>query len=108
MCLSVLLLPSSGQVCIAVKIFQKNRTVFLHFALLPLAYFSAWLTSYEDPAIEIINQRIEDITGLEVDTAEELQVEFKLSYSEEKLNYVPSKLHFACLEEDFCLCEIGF
>lgn len=38
------------------------------------AYFSAWLTSYEDPVVEKINQRIEDITGLEVDTAEELQV----------------------------------
>ncbi|XP_017287622.1 prolyl 4-hydroxylase subunit alpha-1b isoform X2 [Kryptolebias marmoratus] len=35
---------------------------------------SAWLTGYEDPAIEKINQRIEDVTGLEVDTAEELQV----------------------------------
>ncbi|XP_037542038.1 prolyl 4-hydroxylase subunit alpha-1b [Nematolebias whitei] len=35
---------------------------------------SAWLTGYEDPIIEKINQRIEDITGLEVDTAEELQV----------------------------------
>ncbi|KAM3862761.1 prolyl 4-hydroxylase subunit alpha-1b isoform 2-T2 [Diretmus argenteus] len=35
---------------------------------------SAWLTAYEDPMIEKINQRIEDITGLEMDTAEELQV----------------------------------
>lgn len=35
---------------------------------------SAWLTGYEDPVIETINQRIEDLTGLEMDTAEELQV----------------------------------
>ncbi|XP_031434616.1 prolyl 4-hydroxylase subunit alpha-1b [Clupea harengus] len=35
---------------------------------------SAWLTSYEHPVIERINQRIEDLTGLEMDTAEELQV----------------------------------
>ncbi|XP_019950609.1 prolyl 4-hydroxylase subunit alpha-1b isoform X2 [Paralichthys olivaceus] len=35
---------------------------------------SAWLTGYEDPLIEKINQRIEDLTGLEMDTAEELQV----------------------------------
>ncbi|XP_015230099.1 PREDICTED: prolyl 4-hydroxylase subunit alpha-1 isoform X1 [Cyprinodon variegatus] len=35
---------------------------------------SAWLTSYEDPVIEKINERIEAITGLEMDTAEELQV----------------------------------
>ncbi|XP_028982847.1 prolyl 4-hydroxylase subunit alpha-1b isoform X2 [Betta splendens] len=35
---------------------------------------SAWLTGYDDQMIETINQRIEDITGLEMDTAEELQV----------------------------------
>uniref|UniRef100_A0A667ZIR5 Prolyl 4-hydroxylase subunit alpha-1 n=1 Tax=Myripristis murdjan TaxID=586833 RepID=A0A667ZIR5_9TELE len=35
---------------------------------------SAWLTAYEHPVIERINQRIEDLTGLEMDTAEELQV----------------------------------
>ncbi|XP_053731689.1 prolyl 4-hydroxylase subunit alpha-1b isoform X3 [Synchiropus splendidus] len=35
---------------------------------------SAWLTGYDDPAIDVINQRIEDLTGLEMDTAEELQV----------------------------------
>uniref|UniRef100_A0A7N6BWH5 Prolyl 4-hydroxylase subunit alpha-1 n=1 Tax=Anabas testudineus TaxID=64144 RepID=A0A7N6BWH5_ANATE len=34
---------------------------------------SAWLTGYDDPMIETINQRIEDLTGLEMDTAEELQ-----------------------------------
>ncbi|XP_034041112.1 prolyl 4-hydroxylase subunit alpha-1-like [Thalassophryne amazonica] len=35
---------------------------------------SAWLTGYDDPVVEKINQRIEDLTGLEMDTAEELQV----------------------------------
>ncbi|CAG6016760.1 unnamed protein product [Menidia menidia] len=35
---------------------------------------SAWLTGYDDPVIDKINQRIEDLTGLEMDTAEELQV----------------------------------
>uniref|UniRef100_A0A8C9WDX4 procollagen-proline 4-dioxygenase n=1 Tax=Scleropages formosus TaxID=113540 RepID=A0A8C9WDX4_SCLFO len=35
---------------------------------------SAWLTAYEHPVVAKINQRIEDITGLNMDTAEELQV----------------------------------
>ncbi|XP_054654994.1 prolyl 4-hydroxylase subunit alpha-1-like [Dunckerocampus dactyliophorus] len=35
---------------------------------------SAWISNMEDPAIKAINQRIEDLTGLEMDTAEELQV----------------------------------
>ncbi|KAJ3609884.1 hypothetical protein NHX12_021978 [Muraenolepis orangiensis] len=35
---------------------------------------SAWLTGYDHPLIDTINQRIEDLTGLEMDTAEELQV----------------------------------
>ncbi|XP_073725402.1 prolyl 4-hydroxylase subunit alpha-1b isoform X2 [Misgurnus anguillicaudatus] len=35
---------------------------------------SAWLSGYEHSTIERINQRIEDVTGLEMDTAEELQV----------------------------------
>ncbi|XP_017332645.1 prolyl 4-hydroxylase subunit alpha-1b isoform X2 [Ictalurus punctatus] len=35
---------------------------------------SAWLTSDEHPVITRINQRIEDITGLDMLTAEELQV----------------------------------
>uniref|UniRef100_A0A3P8QQC6 Prolyl 4-hydroxylase subunit alpha-1 n=1 Tax=Astatotilapia calliptera TaxID=8154 RepID=A0A3P8QQC6_ASTCA len=35
---------------------------------------SAWLTEYDDPMIEMINNRIEGVTGLEMDTAEELQV----------------------------------
>ncbi|XP_026797297.1 prolyl 4-hydroxylase subunit alpha-2 isoform X1 [Pangasianodon hypophthalmus] len=35
---------------------------------------SAWLEGYEDPVIAHVNQRIEDITGLTMDTAELLQV----------------------------------
>uniref|UniRef100_A0A4W3GME6 Prolyl 4-hydroxylase subunit alpha-1 n=1 Tax=Callorhinchus milii TaxID=7868 RepID=A0A4W3GME6_CALMI len=35
---------------------------------------SAWLSAYEDPVISRINQRIEALTGLDVSTAEELQV----------------------------------
>ncbi|KAJ7987635.1 hypothetical protein DPEC_G00328530 [Dallia pectoralis] len=35
---------------------------------------SAWIAAYEDPVVDKINQRIEDITGLNVKTAEELQV----------------------------------
>ncbi|XP_071379446.1 prolyl 4-hydroxylase subunit alpha-1-like [Centroberyx affinis] len=35
---------------------------------------SAWLAAYEHPVVDKINQRIEDITGLDVTTAEELQV----------------------------------
>lgn len=46
--------------------------VFNRCALLPV--FSAWLTGYDHPMIDTINQRIEDLTGLEMDTAEELQV----------------------------------
>lgn len=36
--------------------------------------FSAWLEAEDDPVIARVNQRIEDITGLTVDTAELLQV----------------------------------
>lgn len=39
-----------------------------------LCFFSAWLEGEEDPVILRVNQRIEDITGLTVDTAELLQV----------------------------------
>ncbi|XP_008297347.1 prolyl 4-hydroxylase subunit alpha-1-like [Stegastes partitus] len=35
---------------------------------------SAWLGAYEHPVVDKINQRIEDITGLDVSTAEDLQV----------------------------------
>ncbi|XP_053547874.1 prolyl 4-hydroxylase subunit alpha-1 isoform X1 [Bombina bombina] len=35
---------------------------------------SAWLSGYEDPVVGRINQRIQEITGLDMSTAEELQV----------------------------------
>ncbi|KAM3913739.1 prolyl 4-hydroxylase subunit alpha-1 isoform 1-T1 [Leptodactylus fuscus] len=35
---------------------------------------SAWLSGYEDPVIARINSRIQELTGLDVTTAEELQV----------------------------------
>lgn len=57
---------------------RMPRRVFTgHVSLLFLTSVlccSAWLTGYEHPVIDIINQRIEDLTGLEMDTAEELQV----------------------------------
>lgn len=52
---------------------SSRCSVFLNCcALLPVC--SAWLTGYDHPDIDKINQRIEDLTGLEMDTAEELQV----------------------------------
>lgn len=44
--------------------------------LLSVFSLSAWLAAYEHPVVDRINQRIEDITGLDVKTAEELQVVF--------------------------------
>ena len=41
-----------------------------------LLFLSAWLEGEDDPVIAIVNQRIEDITGLTVDTAELLQVSY--------------------------------
>ncbi|XP_053167367.1 prolyl 4-hydroxylase subunit alpha-1 isoform X3 [Hemicordylus capensis] len=35
---------------------------------------SAWLSGYENPVVSRINTRIQDLTGLDVSTAEELQV----------------------------------
>nr|XP_033798197.1 prolyl 4-hydroxylase subunit alpha-1-like [Geotrypetes seraphini] len=35
---------------------------------------SAWLSGYEHPVVERVNQRIQDLTGLDVSTAEELQI----------------------------------
>lgn len=35
---------------------------------------SAWLGAFEHPVVDKINQRIEDITGLDITTAEDLQV----------------------------------
>ncbi|XP_067279204.1 prolyl 4-hydroxylase subunit alpha-2 [Pseudorasbora parva] len=35
---------------------------------------SAWLSEDEDPVITLVNQRIADVTGLDLETAEELQI----------------------------------
>lgn len=40
----------------------------------PVLSNSAWLGAFEHPVVDQINQRIEDITGLDVSTAEDLQV----------------------------------
>lgn len=39
-----------------------------------MVFLSAWLEGEEDPVIARVNQRIEDLTGLTVKTAELLQV----------------------------------
>lgn len=39
-----------------------------------IVVFSAWLEGEEDTVVARVNQRIQDITGLTVDTAELLQV----------------------------------
>lgn len=63
-----------------VVIESLEKTSVLHIPVLFLIVVvcllssSAWLTSYEHPVVETINQRIEDLSGLEMDTAEELQV----------------------------------
>ncbi len=63
--------------CLADILYVACSSSFSIF-LFSLLYSSAWLTGYEDPMIEKINQRIEDLTGLEMDTAEELQVKSSL------------------------------
>lgn len=55
-------------------------------------FVSAWLTAYEHPVIERINQRIEDLTGLEMDTAEELQVSNRGTV--QHFPYLPQFLQF--------------
>jgi len=54
--------------------FVYSCFTFLQFLVFFSPHSSAWLSGYEHSTIEKINQRIEDITGLEMDTAEELQV----------------------------------
>lgn len=50
-----------------------NETVAIK---LLFSYPSAWLSGYEDPVVSRINMRIQDLTGLDVSTAEELQVSY--------------------------------
>lgn len=47
---------------------------FVEFCLFICLRLSAWLEGEEDPVIARVNQRIEDLTGLTVETAELLQV----------------------------------
>lgn len=42
------------------------------------APLSAWLSGYESPVVSRINTRIQDLTGLDVSTAEELQVSVRM------------------------------
>ena len=44
------------------------------------AYFSAWLKDEDDPMIRKVSLKIEDATGLTMDTAEELQVSPYVNY----------------------------
>lgn len=71
------LLPSSGQILVSLTCCIAC-SFSISIVLLSLLHSSAWLTGYEDPMIDKINQRIEDLTGLEMDTAEELQVKRSL------------------------------
>lgn len=41
---------------------------------------SAWLSGYESPVVSRINTRIQDLTGLDVSTAEELQVRGRMGF----------------------------
>lgn len=52
---------------------QNYKSGELEFASYRISK-SAWLKGEEHPVVEIINKRIEDETGLTMDTAEELQV----------------------------------
>ncbi len=69
--------------------------MFLFFFKLPLSFShsSAWLSGYEHSTIEKINQRIEDVTGLEMDTAEELQVRGAFTWSANKMLLVWWHIH---------------
>uniref|UniRef100_A0A3Q2TN96 procollagen-proline 4-dioxygenase n=1 Tax=Fundulus heteroclitus TaxID=8078 RepID=A0A3Q2TN96_FUNHE len=49
---------------------QTGKLITAHYRVSK----SAWLGAYEHPVVDKINRRIEDITGLDVSTAEELQV----------------------------------
>lgn len=61
--------------CVALKVaalgLLSNETVAIK---LIFSCPSAWLAGYEDPVVSRINMRIQDLTGLDVSTAEELQV----------------------------------
>lgn len=54
--------------------FKSNYHWATFTLMVVLSVRSAWLAAYEHPVVDRINQRIQDITGLDVTTAEELQV----------------------------------
>ncbi|ETE62566.1 Prolyl 4-hydroxylase subunit alpha-1, partial [Ophiophagus hannah] len=49
---------------------QTGKLITAHYRVSK----SAWLSGYENPVVARINKRIQDLTGLDVSTAEELQV----------------------------------
>jgi len=53
----------------------------VYCVLIHAGFFSAWLEGEEDPIIERVNQRIEDVTDLTVQTAELLQVMYLILHS---------------------------
>ncbi len=63
------------------------------FVSISFLHSSAWLSGYEHSTIEKINQRIEDVTGLEMDTAEELQVRGAFTWSANKMLLVWWHMH---------------
>lgn len=62
--------------------------------------YSAWLSGYESPVISRINTRIQDLTGLDVSTAEELQVDYKKKKKKKNFADWP---HWPLFE--FCVLE---
>lgn len=52
---------------------QSNNYYYLFYCWIP---YSGWLQSSDDPLgyVDRIDQRIEDLTGLDMSTAEQLQV----------------------------------
>lgn len=60
-------------------VFQSNISVFS----IPFSCPSSWLEEDDDPVVAKVNQRMQQITGLTVKTAELLQVGTLLPYQDE-------------------------
>lgn len=71
----ILLLGTGGWGCV----FQSNISVFP----IPFSCPSSWLEEDDDPVVAKVNQRMQQITGLTVKTAELLQVGTLLPYQDE-------------------------
>ncbi|KAI3365144.1 hypothetical protein L3Q82_010119, partial [Scortum barcoo] len=66
--------PQTGKLTTAhYRVSKSQQLLMLKFTAPPPPH-SAWLGAFEHPVVDKINQRIEDITGLDVTTAEDLQV----------------------------------